>query len=403
MPKAAAGPSTKASKPKATQNGAPKLYSNFLPLPILIPTPIPIPSSSSSKSKSKAVNETKHYLYCRAHKSKASSASTSSKAKNTEGGEELLPEGRTVFVVNLPVDVTDRELRTVFGKYGVVEDVRIGKRETGDVLEGVVRGMEVEQSDDEDEDEDEDDENEDEDEDEDESNDERPEATFKGDRLTKKQRRALRRRNLPTSIPQIEPLPRLCPRSTPYLPSGLSSAHIIFLDPISVSRLFSSTPVPVSLPKYGKGELSGLAYYDALYKSLRPSLSAIKSFADTSMARFDHLHSLLLSSRAKEQGAGALVDEDGFTVVVRSGKYGRAGARGDGFGKGGVGVATRGFEKKKQGKGGKGSQALPDFYKFQTLDRKRQGRSFSQLFFFSSVPNDELMWMSRSCGASSKV
>ncbi|KAL0247381.1 hypothetical protein I308_104417 [Cryptococcus tetragattii IND107] len=372
MPKAAAGPSTKASKPKATQNGAPKLYSNFLPLPILIPTPIPIPSSSSSKSKSKAVNETKHYLYCRAHKSKASSASTSSKAKNTEGGEELLPEGRTVFVVNLPVDVTDRELRTVFGRYGVVEDVRIGKRETGDVLEGVVRGMEVEQSDDEDEDEDEDDENEDEDEDEDESNDERPEATFKGDRLTKKQRRALRRRNLPTSIPQIEPLPRLCPRSTPYLPSGLSSAHIIFLDPISVSRLFSSTPVPVSLPKYGKGELSGLAYYDALYKSLRPSLSAIKSFADTSMARFDHLHSLLLSSRAKEQGAGALVDEDGFTVVVRSGKYGRAGARGDGFGKGGVGVATRGFEKKKQGKGGKGSQALPDFYKFQTLDRKRQ-------------------------------
>lgn len=98
------------------------------------------------------------------------------------------------------------------------------------------------------------------------------------------------------------------------------------------------------------------------------------------MARFDHLHSLLLSSRAKEQGAGALVDEDGFTVVVRSGKYGRAGARGDGFGKGGVGVATRGFEKKKQGKGGKGSQALPNFYKFQTLDRKRQGMSFSQLF-----------------------
>lgn len=306
-----------------------------------------------------------------------------------------------MFVVNLPVDVTDRELRTVFGKYGVVEDVRIGKRETGDVLEGVVRGMEVEQSDDEDEQSD----DEDEDEDEDESNDERPEATFKGDLLTKKQRRALRRRNLPTSIPQIEPLPRLCPRSTPYLPSGLSSAHIIFLDPISVSRLFSSTPVPVSLPKYGKGELSGLAYYDALYKSLRPSLSAIKSFADTSMARFDHLHSLLLSSRAKEQGAGALVDEDGFTVVVRSGKYGRAGARGDGFGKGGVGVATRGFEKKKQGKGGKGSQALPDFYKFQTLDRKRQGMSFFStiFYYYYLIPNDELMWMSRPCGASSKV
>ncbi|OWZ52705.1 ribosomal RNA-processing protein 7 [Cryptococcus neoformans 125.91] len=368
MPKTVSGPSTKTSKSKLSQKGAPKLYSNFLPLPILIPTPIPIPSSSSSRP----INETKHYLYCRAHKPKASTgaSASASKAKETEEG---LPEGRTVFVVNLPVDVTDRELRTVFGKYGVVEDVRIGKRETGDVLEGVVRGMEVEQSDESEDDEDED-EDEDADEDEeigDEDDDDRPEATFKGDLLTKKQRRALRRRNLPTSIPEIDPLPTLCPRSTPYLQSGLSSAHIIFLDPISVSRLLSSTPEPVSLPKYGKGEPTGLAYYTALYKSLRPSVSAIKSFADTSMARFDHLHSLLLSSRAKEQGAGALVDEDGFTVVVRSGKYGRAGARGDGFGKGGVGVATRGFEKKK-GKGGKGSQALPDFYKFQALDRKRQ-------------------------------
>lgn len=377
MPKTAAGPSTKKSKSKLSQKGAPKLYSNFLPLPILIPAPIPIPSSSSSKP----ISETKHYLYCRAHKPKASAGAgaSASKAKETE---EELPEGRTVFVVNLPVDVTDRELRTVFGKYGVVEDVRIGKRETGDVLEGVVRGMEVDQSDEESEDDEDEDENEDEEEDEDVEigdkgdGDDRPEATFKGDLLTKKQRRALRRRNLPTSIPEIDSLPALCPRSTPYLRSGLSSAHIIFLDPISVSRLFSSAPEPVSLPKYGKGEPTGLAYYTALYKSLRPPLSAIKSFADTSMARFDHLHSLLLSSRAKEQGAGALVDEDGFTVVVRSGKYGRAGARGDGFGKGGVGVAARGFEKKK-GIGGKGSQALPDFYKFQALDRKRQG-----MFFF---------------------
>jgi ribosomal RNA-processing protein 7 len=101
------------------------------------------------------------------------------------------------------------------------------------------------------------------------------------------------------------------------------------------------------------------------------------------MARFDHLTSLLLSSRAKAQGAGALVDEDGFTVVVRSGKSGRTGGLGDGTRKGttSIGVASRGFAKKALGqdaaKKGKGAQELPDFYKFQKMERKRQGMSGS--------------------------
>lgn len=104
------------------------------------------------------------------------------------------------------------------------------------------------------------------------------------------------------------------------------------------------------------------------------------------MARFEHLTSLLLSSRAKQSGAGALVDEDGFTVVVRSGKGGRTGGFGDGTAKGttSVGVASRGFAKSGQALGekkGKGARELVDFYKFQKVERKRQGELWLSFTF----------------------
>ncbi|WVN86191.1 uncharacterized protein L203_101352 [Cryptococcus depauperatus CBS 7841] len=356
-------PKTNLSITKKGKTGSPKLYSNFLPLPLILPTPIPIPSTSSKSSK-----QVKHYVYCRQHKSKL-------KAKATPSGNDgELPEGRTVFVVNLPVDMTERELRSVFSNWGVIENVKFNHKDDGDVLESVVKGMPIDKdSDDEDEDEEGDEE-----EDEDEGRQVGATATFQGDLITKKQRRAMRKRNvLISAIPKVDPLPPLSPRSMPLGQSGLFSAHVIFLDSIAVSRLFSSTPSPISVsmssnqPQKDDSEPTGLAYYTALHSTLRPPLEAIKSFADSSMARFDHLHSMLLSSRAKQAGAGALVDEDGFTVVVRSGKFGRAGARGDGFGMGGVGVATRGFEQKKK-KAGVGASALPDFYRFQSVDRKKQ-------------------------------
>jgi len=65
------------------------------------------------------------------------------------------------------------------------------------------------------------------------------------------------------------------------------------------------------------------------------------------------------------------VDEDGFTVVVRGGRYGRTGGRGDEGKKSlGVGVAKRGLGP-KEAKGG--AAELTDFYKFQKVDRKRKG------------------------------
>ncbi|WVW85439.1 hypothetical protein I302_107477 [Kwoniella bestiolae CBS 10118] len=346
-------PSKAASSSK--DQSKPKLYSSFLPIPLDLPS-----ASSSTKPQT-----TRHYIYARPHTSKSS--------------EGELPEDRTLFVTNLPVDAGVQDIRGVFGKWGIVEDVRMGSCGSEvNVLEKAVRGLPVEDNESS---EDEDEEEEEEEEEEGEEEQEKAEPQFQGDipiKLTKNQKRKERKRAknaLPPSVPEIVDLPPLNPRSTGYGISGSKSCHIIFLDPISITRLMSSTPSPLSLTKY-PSEPTGLEYYTSLYTSLRPDLQYVKAFADSSMDRFDHLHSLLLSSRAKQSGAGALVDEDGFTVVVRSGRYGRAGARGDAFGqgKGGVGVASTNFQDKLKNKKKKGSGAgeLQDFYKFQRNERKRQ-------------------------------
>ncbi|WWC90526.1 uncharacterized protein L201_005462 [Kwoniella dendrophila CBS 6074] len=370
--------------------GSSKLYSGFLPIPLILPSFVPM-SNSSSSSSSKPVTSVKHYIYARPHTNKSSSSSSSaSSSSNTS-----LPDGRTLFVTNLPVDASRQDLRTIFGKWGIVEDIKIGSNEV-DVLEQAVRGLPVEDLDDEEdsdldgEDEDEVDENQmqgEEDHEEEEEENQKAEPQFQGDglapKLSKNQKKSLRRKAknaLPPSVPSINQLPSLNPRSEGRFDfSGSRSCHLIYLDPISIDRLMCSSLLDsITLAQYGEKDLEeenpiGLEYYTKLYETCRPDLSSIKSFADSSMNRFDYLHGLLLSSRAKKQGAGALVDEDGFTVVVRSGKYGRAGSRGDGLGKGGVGVASRGFDKKLQNKKkGQGAGELKDFYKFQRNERKRQ-------------------------------
>ncbi|WRT68573.1 uncharacterized protein IL334_005551 [Kwoniella shivajii] len=398
---------TKASKPSSSSASAstsksksdssqPKLYSSFLPIPLILPSLLPIPCSSSSSSSSsfKPSTSVKHYIYARPH----------SNTKKSSSGE--LPEGRTLFVTNLPVDAGIQDLRGIFGKWGVVEDVKLAGVEV-DALEQAVKGLPIDDSDndesEDDDDVDDDDESDVEGNEEDENQVEekekegKAEPQFQGDmpiKLTKNQRRSQRKKaklsSFGNSIPTVIPLPSLEPRTTSFGNSGSRSGHIIYLDPISISRLMtcsssssSSKSVsvsPILLKNYpigdkDGGEKLGLDYYNELYNTSRPSWNDIKLFADTSMEKFDYLHSSLLSSRAKKQGAGALVDEDGFTVVVRSGKYGRAGARGldNGMGKGGVGVASRGFHKKLDvKKKGKGAGELPDFYKFQRNERKRE-------------------------------
>jgi ribosomal RNA-processing protein 7 len=356
MPKTTKPSAVKASSALSKSSGKgklsqPKLYSGFLPIALSLPIPTTIPSSSS-----KPLHELIHHIYVRAQ-------------KTTSTGEDDDSEStRTAFICNLPVDISERDLRSVFTRWGVVESMEIGNPEGGNVLEDAVRGLDA----------DSDDEDEVEEEEEEEGQGEtaeRSEPQFVGDGKPLPRRLRSRRKNvLPPSVPDIIPLPTLNPRSTPYAPSGRRCAHLTYLDSISLTRLLSH-PITqiIHLPKYSNSPANptGLSYYLSLHSTLRPSLVEIKEYADSSMARFDHLHSLLLSSRAKKQGAGALVDEDGFTVVVRGGRYGRTGGRGPGAL--GVGVAS-GKVKDARGKDSLGAMELPDFYRFQKTDRKRQGQ-----------------------------
>ena len=369
MPKAPKSAPVAKSKGKApSKSSQPKLYSSFLPIELVLPVP---PLASSSK----APAQVSHYIYVRPH--------TSNSSTSNDHGH---PSDRTVFVANVPVDATERDLRVLFGKWGVVESVDFTGRADTNALESAVMGLEQDEISDEDEDEESaskaDDGNAEQ------EDGDRPEPTFVGNGAKLPRRlRSRRKPTLPASVPDLVPLPPLDPRSTPYGPSGSRCAHIVLLDASPLKRLMSHNG-PIHLPSYGLSTSTksadptnptGLEYYISQYASLRPSLSAVKDFADSSMARFDHLHSLLLKSRAKNQGAGALVDEDGFTVVVRGGRYGRTGGRGPGSA--GVAVASKGFAKTtapegKEGKRkGSGAKPMDDFYRFQKTDRKRQGES----------------------------
>jgi ribosomal RNA-processing protein 7 len=366
----ASSPSTTTPKAKSypKSKSTHTLYSSFNPIPITIPSQIPIPSPSK-----KTLSSTTHYIYVRPHK-----------PTSTGGGTD---DGRTVFVTNLPVDIGQRELRSIFGTWGVVEDITLGRSEAGDTLEKAVKGsLEEEDSGD------------DNDDDEEGEEDEQDEAVKKSDpqfvpneavvlsRGQKKRQR--RKKGLPPSVPSIIPLPGLNPRTDIYGPSGSHIAHITYVDSVSIKKVmsYSGASIPLPTPKSStpSENPTGLEYYTSLHTALRPRSAEIKSFADSSMNRYDHLHSLLLSSRAKQKGAGALVDEDGFTVVVRGGRYGRTGGRGDlGSGSVGVGVAKRGLTPKEL-KGG--AAEMNDFYKFQKVDKKRKGTfiiSFRVTPFFS--------------------
>ena len=378
MPKAARGTESnqkavktpkKYSKPTGKTA---KLYSSFLPIPLVLPTPTSIPTTSS-----KPLTNVTHYIYVRPHVNKIKVQDV----RDDLNGVVVHPDGRTAFVANLPIDMTERDMRVLFAKWGVIESMDFtGRSESGSLLERAVMGMEDSDDDEDNEDEGVDEENPADPEDDVDA--ERQEPTFQGNgpRLPRRLR-PRRKPALPASVPDVTPLPPLDPRTDPYGKSGARCAHVVFLDDLSVTRLMAHR-APIEFPSYGRPPSSsksgedpnprGLDYYLARHDALRPTLSAVKEFADTSMARFDHLHSLLLQSRAKKQGAGALVDEDGFTVVVRGGRYGRTGGRGPGTL--GVGVAKTLKGDLKMKKKGGGADELQDFYKFQKADRKRQGK-----------------------------
>ncbi|XP_006456869.1 hypothetical protein AGABI2DRAFT_188666 [Agaricus bisporus var. bisporus H97] len=289
-------------------------------------TPIPITYSSISDS------SVIHYIYARIH---------SGSKKKEKYGKEGLPDGRTLFLVNVPVDATEREVGKLFKSAGVVEKV----------VFGVGSGEEVGRDEDE----------------EDEEGEEEEEGenaeTMEGDSEKPKKRRKISKEE----PPKVVPLPTV-PLRTLRKTGG--TAHVVFLDSSSLDRAVNSLSKPRSWPTTTEEqeEPIGLSHYISLYDSLRPPLDAVREHADTSIEVFEYE---LAKAKQKSQyrKGEAVVDEDGFTLVTRGGAYGQT------LG-GGVAVASKKFqqtgETRTRNNKKKEKREKETFYAFQKAEKQRK-------------------------------
>lgn len=275
---------------------------------------------------------TTHCIYARPH--------SSSKAESNS----VLPSGRTLFLVNIPPDATERELILLFKHCGTVERV---------VFDFEVKEPhhdEGESEDDEDED---------------------MEEPVQVDEQPRK-----RRKTSKSDVPTVTPLPSTSLRT---LRRTGRSAHIVFLDTSSLDRAMSTSSKPRPWPE--SEEPRGVAHYRALYSSLRPPLDVVREHADTSIELYEY-QLTKEKQNSKYRKGEAIIDEDGFTLVTRGGAYGKT------LG-GGVGVASKRFQrvgesgryrtKKKEKKEKEG------FYAFQKAEKQRSGLSLSLNFRSASA------------------
>ncbi|VDB89987.1 unnamed protein product [Peniophora sp. CBMAI 1063] len=265
------------------------------------------------------------------------------------------PEDRTMFMVNLPPDATERELVLLFKSCGTVERVVFDSDEN--------RGLADEEglSDEE--------EGMDEDED---SDEEQP----------RKRRKVAQGDDTPRP-PKVVPLPAL---GTRRLRRTGHTAHVIFLDASSCERALALSPSTSSCKKattqsrpWPTDDLapSGIAHYTTLYDALRPPLDVVLAHANTSVELFDYQQAekkRAFQRESKYRKGEAIVDEDGFTLVTRGGAYGKAVG-------GGVGVASKKFtlargRKAAHGEGRKrkhkDEKEKDAFYAFQVHEKKRK-------------------------------
>lgn len=283
-------------------------------------TPIPVQYSSSST----------HYIYARAH--------TGPKKAASESQQAALPEGRTLFLVNVPPDATEREVTLLFKQSGTVERVIFD----GD---GLAEDEEV-FSDSDSEGEDEDMESE-------------PEAEQAHPRKKRKVAKE--------EAPQVVPLPT---RTVRTLRRTGRTAHVVFLDASSLARALSapSSGKPRAWPRDPDAPC-GLAHYAAAHAALRPPLDAVKAHADSWMAHFEFVQARKRQASKYRKGE-AQVDADGFTLVTRGGAYGQTVG-------GGVGVASKRFQQtgtasKRSRKNKKEPKEKDSFYAFQIHEKKRK-------------------------------
>ncbi|KAK7042332.1 ribosomal RNA-processing protein 7 like protein [Favolaschia claudopus] len=308
--------------------------------------PISYPGSSNTST---------HYIYARAH--------TGSKKANTS--KTTLPDSRTLFLVNVPPDATDRELVLLFKSSGTVERVVFDLDADG--KEGV-GGQDDEEEDDEGS------------ELSDDADANTANAEEERDADMQQQPRKRRKLDKKPKPPQVTPLPTKPLRA--LRPTG-RTAHLVFLDASSLERALapqkknrvwpSSSSTSTSTSESVEKELSGLARYTALYDSLRPPLDSVRAHADSAMEVFEYELAQTRREAGRYKKGEAIVDEDGFTLVTRGGVYGQTVG-------GGVGVASKVFQaemaeggkgKNKKGRRGREGKEKEGFYAFQKAERQR--------------------------------
>lgn len=276
------------------------------------------------------------------------------------GNDAAHPSGRTLFVVNVPVDATRGTLRDLFRRAGAVESVTIHNVMKSKVVAENEHDVDEAVSD----------------------------ATVSSKK----------------GPPSVVPLPALEPNA--LLASG-SSAHIVFLDESSLERAmelparYAEKPYrwPYANVREADNEdlrtrrardtcMTGLQYFLERYRRHRPPHDVIKRHVDSAIARYAWIRQnpqWLLEQRAQGdttsslgigiQAAGIgkngeLVDEDGFTIVQKGNKYGRSGGDED---TGTFAAMTPEFEEQMRIQPDKKkSKELVDFYRFQFREKKRQ-------------------------------
>lgn len=283
----------------------PKYLSGFTVIPIAYP--------SSS-----------HFIYARAH---ATSKSKTLKPSN------VYPEGRTLFLVNVPPDATERELILLFKHCGTVEHVLFDFNSVDALAEHAS-----------------------------DSDEEMSEGATSENPDT--EARPRKKRKLQTSEPtppEVIPLPSSSLRT---LHKTGSCAHLIFLDSSSLAKALSPPTSPKPWPS--SEEPRGLSHYMTKYDNERPPLDTIRAHADSFMERFEFDLSKS-KQEAKYRKGEAIMDEDGFTLVTRGGAYGQT------LG-GGVGVASKKFMLTgKTGSRRKKEKKEKDvFYAFQKAEKQRK-------------------------------
>ncbi|KAL5507773.1 hypothetical protein ACEPAH_5391 [Sanghuangporus vaninii] len=269
-----------------------------------------------------------HILYAKQH--------TAAKKTSSKDAPDVLPRDRTLFLVNVPPDATEREFTLLFKPDGIVEkvvfDQRAAEKEALNALE---------ESDD----------------DADEGQDEDESMEVDEGRPAKKPKRSKMKGERPTLVP----LPTTPLRT--FRQTG-RTAFVLFLDASSLAKALTPPHKPRLWPN--SPEPRGLAHYKALYSAMRPPLDAVRAHAESAIALYDYEEAKRKRSSEYRKGE-AIVDEDGFTLVTRGGAYGKT------LG-GGISVATKQFQetgetasKKKKKKAEK-----EGFYAFQKHEKKRQ-------------------------------